>query len=915
MRNFVNFTLTLLLSITAASAQLKIPDSINLVYTKVQLENGLTVILHEDHKAPIVAVNVWYHVGSKNEPTGRNGFAHLFEHLMFQGSENFNDDYFKAMDKIGATDMNGTTNEDRTNYFQTVPATALDTALFMESDRMGHFVNAISQFRLDEQRKVVLNEKRQGENRPYWGIAEERIMKGAFPAGHPYSWTTIGSVEDLNAATLTDVKEWFKTYYGPGNATLTLVGDFKTADALEKVKKYFGDIPPGPRLTRMKEWIAKRTESKTEIAHDYVPLAKLLKVYNIPGITSFELDTLDVASDILSVGRTSRLYKDIVYDQQLASDITANVWPGEIASMFVVDATAKEGVSLEKLDAAIQTTFQNFFKQGPTSDELKRVKTQFLSSFVQAMEKIGGFEGKANLLASNQVFNEDPTYFRKKLDFRMNLSTNDIKNAAVKWLSSGDYNLKIYPFPKFSSVASTVDRKKVPFSSSYPIATFPKVEEAKLSNGMRILLARRTHIPTVEAGLMFNAGYTHDPKDKLGLNALTFDLLNEGTTKSNLFEIENRLANLGSKLSMFTGMNYSGVYFESLKQNLEATMDIMAETILHPAFPQKELTRLQKEKVEEIQQEKAEPRALASRILPELLYGKGHPYGVPLSGNGTVKTITSIKRDEIVNFFDSRVKPNNATLVAVGDITMDELKKQLEKRFGGWKSADLPKFEVPPSTLEANRGKMFLIDRPFSPQTTIYLANFFPSYNDPKEIPNQITNAILGGAFTSRINMNLREDKGWSYGARSVPVSLEGRRYWRVGAPVQTDKTDLAVAEIKKEILGFATQSKPITQDEFNLQKTSAILELSGVWETNGSLYGYVKDTVQWGLDPNFNQSIPQKLEQLTLNDVIASAKTNFPYQNMMWLLIGDKSKILPGLQKQGFKDIVILDEDGNIKK
>ena len=346
----------------ASATDLKIPDSINLAHTKVTLDNGLTVIISEDHKAPIVAVNVWYHVGSKNEPKGKNGFAHLFEHLMFQGSENFNDDFFKATQKVGATDLNGTTNEDRTNYFETVPSTALDTALFLESDRMGHFVNAISQAKLDEQRKVVLNEKRERDNAPYFGIAEEKIAKGCYPVGHPYSWTTIGSEEDLNGASLKDVKEWFQTNYGTANATLTIVVDVKTQGDLEKVKKYFGDIPSGPRIARMKDWVAKRTDSKVEVAQDFVPFAKLIKVYNIPGVASEELDQLDVASDILTVGKNSRLFKDIIYDKQLATEISASLNPNEISSLFVIDATAKEGLSLENLYAAINKTIQTFFK-------------------------------------------------------------------------------------------------------------------------------------------------------------------------------------------------------------------------------------------------------------------------------------------------------------------------------------------------------------------------------------------------------------------------------------------------------------------------------------------------------------------------------------------------------------------------
>lgn len=898
-----------------SQANLKIPDSVSLAYTKVELDNGLTVIIHEDHKAPIVAVNVWYHVGSKNEPKGRKGFAHLFEHLMFQGSENFNDDYLKALDRLGATEMNGTTSQDRTNYFQNVPSTALETVLFMESDRMGHFVNAISQARLDEQRKVVLNEKRQRDNSPYWGIAEEKIFTNAFPVGHPYSWTPIGSEEDLNSAKLDDVKKWFQNYYGPNNATLVIAGDVKTKDALELVKKYFGDIPAGPRISRMKQWVAKRTESKTEIAQDYVPSAKILKVYNIPGVVSDEIETLDVVSDILGIGKNSRLFKDVVYNKQLATDISASIMPGEIASLFVIDATVKEGVDIKKLDDAIATTINHFFKKGPTADELKRVQTKYISGTILALEKIGGFGGKANILASSDVFNGSPDNYRKRLDYRINLTPQKVRDSAVKWLSSGDYNLYILPFPKYSNSVKPIDRKKIPQPKSFPETKFPKVEKATLSNGMNILLARRTHIPTVDLTLGFSAGFMKDPNGKNGLTRLTFDLINEGTTKHTLFQMDNKLAELGSDLSSFSGMGFSGLSLKSLSQNFSATLDLMAETILDPSFPEKELARLKKEALENIAQEMASPKDLSKKLLPILLYGKNHPLGRSISGTGDAKSVSGLTREDILTYYQTWIHPNNATVIAVGDITMEDLKNQLEKHFSGWKKATIPAFEVPVLTTEVNHGKMFIVDRPESPQTVINAFQFYPSYNDPHEPSNFIMNATIGGSFTSRINMNLRENKGWSYGAYSTPVEMDKQRLWMLSAGVQTDQTENAVLEIQKEMLAFVTQSKPISQTEFDQQKSNAILELSGLWETNSALNRPLFRIVNYQLDPNFYQTYPKLLEKTTKDSVIQSAKTVLHPKDITWLLVGDQNKILPLLQKSGFKDITILDTEGNIKK
>lgn len=909
---FVFIAFTLLFS-RAFATESAIQTVLDLQYTKVTLENGLTVIVREDHKSPIVAVNVWYHVGSKNEPLGKNGFAHLFEHLMFQGSENFNDDYFQAMEKIGATELNGTTDEDRTNYFENVPSTALETALFMESDRMGHFVNSISQPKLDEQREVVLNEKRQGENKPYWGIAQELIAKSAYPAGHPYSWTTIGSADDLNAASLADVKQWFQKYYGPNNAVLTIVGDVKTDDAIAKVKKYFGDIPPGPRIARMKQWTAKRTETKRQTVQDYVPYSKLLKIWNIPAITSPEFIKMDAVSDILSASKSSRLYKDIVYDQQLASDISASLMPNEIATLFMIDATAKEGVSLEKLEAAINVTLAKFLKDGPTSEELKKVNSRYEANTILSLEKIGGFGGQANLLASNEVYFGDAGAFKKSFTQRMNLTTSEIKDAAQKWLSSGDYNLEITPFPKYESAGQSVDRKIFPNPKSFPKSTFPTIQKATLSNGINVLLATRNHIPEVEMGVIIDAGYANDSKEKLGTARITYDLLDEGTKKHTLFEISDKLDLLGSSIDSFSGVNHGGLYAKTLIKNLDPTLDLLSEMILTPEFSQKEFDRIQKETLEDMQLEKVDPSRVASRVFAQLVFGKDHPYGIPLSGTGYEKTVNSITRKDVTNFYETWAKPNNTTIIAIGDITLPELTQHLEKYLGGWSKKDVPAFSVAKVTEEKQRGKFFLIDKPQSPQTAIYTGHLYPAFNDPKEISNKLMNDVLGGGFTGRINMNLREGKHWSYGSYSGALDLEGARVWFVRAPVQIDKTDLAVKEIQNEIKGMATQSKPIAPAEFEKQKINSILELAGQWETNGSLYDPIRKLVYYNMDLNYFSMYPDKLQAATLQGAVESAKTNIHPDHLVWLLVGDKSKVISMLAKQGITPIVI-DADGNPK-
>ncbi len=498
------------MAIPAPSPKLsELARQVEIPYKKFVLKNGLTLLVNEDHKAPIVAVNVWYHVGSKNEKPGKTGFAHLYEHLMFNGSEHFNDDYFKALEKVGATDLNGTTSEDRTNYFQDAPKDAFEFLLWMESDRMGHMTAAIDQAKLDEQRGVVQNEKRQYENQPY-GIAEELITKGTYPPGHPYSWTVIGSMEDLNAASLEDVKEWFKTHYGAANATLVVSGDIDAQTAYEKVEKYFGAIPSGPPTTRQETWIAKRTGSHRQIAQDRVPQSRLYKIWNIPQYGTKTGDHLNLVSDVMASGKTSRLYKRLVYDDQIATSVSAYVDLSEIGGRFYIVATARPGASLAKMEKAIDEELARFLSKGPTSDELQRIKTQHIANFIRGVERIGGFGGKSDILAINQVFTGNAEHWKVMLTNIVEATAADLRNAAREWLSDGVYALEIHPFPQYETAKQDVDRSKVPFPSIKPEVKFPAMHRATLSNGLKILLAERHGNPQVDINLLVDAGFAAD---------------------------------------------------------------------------------------------------------------------------------------------------------------------------------------------------------------------------------------------------------------------------------------------------------------------------------------------------------------------------------------------------------------------
>ena len=503
IRLAAGLVLVLCLSVFAQGADIDIP------YRTFVLKNGLTLIVHEDHKAPIVAVNIWYHVGSKNEKTGKTGFAHLFEHLMIGGSEHNQHRYLEVMEPLGATDLNGTTNNDRTNFFENVPTSALDTTLWLESDRMGHLLGAIDQKILDLQRGVVQNEKRQGENFPY-GITEQLITQNTYPAGHPYSWTVIGSMEDLSAASMQDVQEWFKTYYGPSNAVIVVAGDIDAATAREKVEKYFGAIPAGPPIAAHRVWIAKMTGTHREVAQDHVPQARLYKVWNVPQWGSEDADYLAMVGDILSNGKTSRLYKRLVYDDQIATDVSAFVDAREIGSQFDIQVTARPGDDLTKVEKVADEELARFLESGPTAHEVERAKSNYMADFIRGIERIGGFGGKSDRLANSMVFAGSPDAYKVTLKRVQTATPEMLRAAARRWLSDGVFVLEVHPFATYESAKTDADRSKLPEPGAPPELRLPKLQHASLNNGLKIVLAERHELPIVNFELTLDAGYAAD---------------------------------------------------------------------------------------------------------------------------------------------------------------------------------------------------------------------------------------------------------------------------------------------------------------------------------------------------------------------------------------------------------------------
>lgn len=893
---------------TPASAVL---PEIDIPYQKFVLPNGLTLIVHEDRKAPIVAVNVWYHVGSKNEKPGKSGFAHLFEHLMFNGSENFDNDYFQAMERIGATDLNGTTNEDRTNYFQNVPKSALDVALWMESDRMGHLLGAITQAKLDEQRGVVQNEKRQGENQPY-GVTYELITKATYPAAHPYSWTVIGSMEDLNAASLDDVKDWFKTYYGAANAVIVIAGDVDAQTAKEKVERYFGDIPSGPPVARHEVWIANRSGTQRQRVEDRVPQARLYKIWNVPQLNSADADYLNLLSDVLGSGKNSRLYKRLVYEDQIATNVSSYIDARELGSQFYLDATARPGEDLAKIEKAMDEELAKLLGEGPTELELQRVKTQFVANFVRGIERIGGFGGKSDILAQNQVYAGSPDQYKVTLKRVREARPQDLHRVAKEWLSDGVYVLEVHPFPQYKTISANVDRKKLPEPGPAPDVKFPDLQRTTLSNGLKVVLAERRAIPLVSFNLLVDAGYAADQFATPGTAKLAMAMIDEGTRKRTALQISEELALLGANLSSGSNLDMSNVSLSALKSNLDASLEIFADVILNPSFPEEDFKRLQKQQLDGIQAEKAQPVQMALRVFPKYLYGKEHAYGNPLTGSGTESTVSKLTRADVEKFHQTWFKANNATLVVVGDTTLSEIVPKLEKLFKGWQKGEVPKKNV--SQVAQPKSTVYLMDRPGSLQSIIFAGHVAPPKANPDEIAIETANNILGGTFTSRVNMNLREDKHWSYGAFTVLYGARGQRPFFAYAPVQTDKTKESIAEVAKELREVLTK-RPITEEETSKALSNQTLELPGSWETISAVANSISDIVRYGLPDTYYQTYPEKLRGLKREQLAAAVQKLIQPDNLVWVIVGDRSKVEAGVRELGLGEIQLIDSDGNLVK
>ncbi|MEL6529296.1 MAG: pitrilysin family protein [Pseudomonadota bacterium] len=892
-------------------------SQVSIPYEEFQLENGLTVIVHEDRKAPIVGLAVWYNVGSKDEPEGKTGFAHLFEHLMFNGSENAPNDYFQYLQEMGATDYNGTTNFDRTNYFQTVPRPALERALWLESDRMGYLLGAVTQEKLDNQRRVVQNEKRQGDNQP-GGLVFYEILDNMFPEGHPYGHSVIGSMADLDSASMEDVQNWFRDKYGPNNATVVLAGDVSAAEARPLMEKYFGEIGRGPVNNPAEAEIPTLSEDKRSVMKDKVAATSLTKYWPAPGITSDELTALNIGMSIFGGLASSRLDEVLVRDEQLAVGVSAGNFDFQRVGIMLVNATLRPGVELETMEARLDELIAEYIEEGPTEDEVRRAATSQLAGTIRGLEQVGGFGGKAVTLARGEVLADNPAQYAKNFNTLATLTPADVKAAMQRWLTRPSFTMVLEPgerdgsYEEAASVATegenaserdrgaeeiTVSKvRPAPPIDSVAALDFPDVERATLANGMKVTYAKRDAVPATYVTLSFDAGGAADPDGKEGLSGLTMGLFDEGTAEMTSQEIAEERERLGVSISSSNSDDRSSFTLSALSANLTPSLDLMSKIVREPAFAETDLERVRTQTITGIKQQMNSPQGVAFRAIGPEIFGDS-PYG----GVATVESVGSIARADLVSFKDAWVRPDNGEFFVISDRPLAEIVDSLNGVFGDWTPPAAAKGAKAFGEFAENEGnRIILINRPNSPQSFILgsqLTNLDAS--DPAYVDFTNANNSLGGNFLARLNMNLRETKGWSYGVRGGPQARENAVVYSISGGVQADQTGPSVAEMIRETSEFLS-TNGVTEEELTRNVAAEIGELPGRFETSGAVLNAIRNNARYNRPDNYYETLVERYSSQTRESLDAAAREAISADEFVWIVVGDASVVKEQLDALG---------------
>jgi zinc protease len=884
-------------------------------YERYKLSNGLEVLLHEDHKLPIVAVDIWYHVGPVKERAGRTGFAHLFEHMMFEGSKHVGEKaHFKYLEAAGATDINGTTSFDRTNYFETVPANQLETALWLESDRMGFLLDTLDRAKLTNQRDVVRNEKRQGEGQPY-GIVDEEVYHQLFAKEHPYYADVIGSHADVEAVRLNDVREFFTQYYAPNNATIAIAGDYDPATIKALIEKYFGPIPQGPAVTVTPVVTPPITAERRKVVTDTVQLPKVILAWlSAPAFKPGDADA-DIAAHVLGSGKSSRMYRELVYKQQIAQSATCYNDSESLASTFECDLIAKPGVTPEKLEAEAEKIVDEFAESGPKPEEVEWARNKIETELISGLQRLGGFGGVADQLNYYNQYTGDPGYLPKDLARYDAVAPSSVEQYAkatlgkdqrvVVWGVPGkkvlddvprspddtDADVKITPqhTPEFE--AAQAWRATAPKPGPERPLVLPKPTVFTLDNGLTVYLVERHELPIVSVQLLTLAGAAANPPNRPGLAGITASMLTEGTAKRSAEEIASRASLLGTDLFSSSNADSAQLGISLLSKHIVRGLDLMADSAEHPSFPTTDLERIRASRLTSLLQQQDNPVQLAARAGQVNLFGASSPYGY--DALGTAASLHAITREDIVDFYAKNYGPRGSLLEVTGDLTQAEARKLAEEAFGKWTSSAEP--VVPPPAPAVPDRKILLVDKPGSPQTALLAYGVGMPRSSPDYPAVTVMNTMLGGLFSSRINMNLREEHGYTYGASSFFRYYRGTGPFIAYALVRTDVTAPAAEQLFKELDGIHT--KPLTDAELRLAKDSIIRSLPGDFESAFGVNAQLANLWLFGLAQDYFTSLPARIEAVSSADVQAAAAKHIHPENLLVIAVGDKAKIESGLK------------------
>jgi len=905
----------------------EIQNEPTLDFRKDRLPNGLDVILLEDHRLPLVAVNIWYHVGPANERPGLTGFAHLFEHMMFEGSRHVGvKEHIRYLEAAGATEVNGTTDFDRTNYFETVPSNQLELALWLESDRMGFLLDKLDAKNLENQRDVVRNERRQSvESMPY-GLVQEELFHQLFPREHPYYASVIGSHADIEAARLQDVRDFFRLYYAPNNASLAIVGDVDPARAMVLVEKYFGPIPSGPPVPRIDAGTPPITSPRRTSVADQVELPSVFMAWLTDSIFKPGDAEYDLIGRIMGGGKSSRLYRRLVYEKRLAQDVSAQQYSLALGSVFLIEATAKPDVTPESLEAAIEDELDQFRSEGPTQDELKGARNTIETAIIRGLENLGGFGGVADRLNLYNHFLGDPGYLSRDLQRYRSANPEGLRAVANSRLTPQS-RVVVYGVPGQKVIddvpraveqpaealeAPSTDlspgqewRTEPPVAGSPSPLVLPVPEVFSLPNGLQVYLVERHNLPIVSANIIILSGSDRNPLDRSGLSSFTAEMLDEGTQKRSAMEIARAAEQLGARLSTGSTVDYSYVSVRTLKRNVDAAFELAADVLLSPSFPTVEIERVRHDRLTRILQQRDDPATVATKAFLRAVYGSGHPYG--FSEIGAEESNRVIAATELETFWRDGYLPRNAALVVSGDLTPEELLALAGRHFGPWTEAGKGPEGTLPTRIPERR--LVLVDRPELPQTVLRLGHVGVPRAHPDFIPIDVMNTALGGLFSSRINRNLREVHGYTYGASSAFASRRGAGPFVVAASVRPDVTADAIREIVHEVDRMRTEQ--ITTTELVTARESITRSLPGLFETTSQAASSVGSLFVHSLPLDHYRTLPARVDAVGVSDVQRVAREFLRLDELVVVAVGDRNRIQRDLEGLGLGPLEQADPDG----